>query len=377
MLRGRPRRSAQRRSLEHERKIWCGLKEGSIAPGELSPLFDFFAFPSDEHHRRCFATGPGAETGMFNPKGTKERVFVAESPASGSNQCFQSWQIPRNASMVMLIAGGSGAGGGAGLQAATGTAKGGGAGGGSGGTARLFIPRRFLPSTIYFNVAQGGLGGVSSGGTGSNGSFTHALTAAELTFRAEFILRSGGLNASQGGTGGAASGAAAGGVGEVVSDVTMTPYTSLGIFSANGGATGANGGNAVGPIPGQPASYGVLTGLFCTAGAGGGAASAGNAVTAGGSVSASGGNLLIPPTLAGGAGVAGGPGGAGSQGVFWTDWFFIAYGGAGGGASATANAGGVGGSTQGWCAGGGGGGAGVVFGAGGQGGPGFAYVAWW
>ena len=81
------------------------------------------------------------------------------------------FQIPVEATMLFIIAIGSGGGGGAGLTGLASTARGGGAGGGSGTMSRLYIPvNNSLNGSLNITVGSGGSGGATSGSAGGTGT---------------------------------------------------------------------------------------------------------------------------------------------------------------------------------------------------------------
>ena len=201
-----------RRSLEEEAQLTYGFRKGGIPPALL-------------HHIVC-AYG---DTGRFNPKRTGEVFYVGTNASGGQTSGdWRTWVKPKNASFVYLWAAGSGAGGGAGLTAATSNAKGGGAGGGSGSSARLLIPARFLPPTLYYFASMGGAGGATSAATGGSG--TRSFVSDQPGSSTTSILVSESA-AATGGTGGLASGAATVGAGATNANASGTFYL-LGIWQA-------------------------------------------------------------------------------------------------------------------------------------------------
>ena len=101
------------------------------------------------------------------PPSTRSNLqeFYATTP-------WANWVKPRGVSMVYITCIGSGSGGGGGMTGATATVRGGGGGGASGAIARLIIPARFLPDTLYLQVGVGGAGGAAAGAGGAgNRSF--------------------------------------------------------------------------------------------------------------------------------------------------------------------------------------------------------------
>lgn len=303
------------------------------------------------------------DTGRYNPKSAREYLVVGNS-GNGGLSYFEQFQIPKNASMVMLYAMGGGGGGGAGVTGATSTNKGGGGGGGSGGTSRLLIPARFLPRVIYLCAPAGTLtAGTPSGTAGVvGGQATISAEAGEIG--ADIILYA---NPGFGGNGGTSGGGGTGGSGGSVASAANGQFSNMGVWSTTAGNAGGNGtlGTAASAV-----NFGG--GAPNCGGGGGGGASSGNAVGAGGGITGAG---LVIPTLTGGAGSVSSNGGNGPQGLHF-EYPMLSCGGCGGGGNATGATGGTGG-VGGWGSGGGGGGAGVTFGPGANGGPAVIYIAWW
>ena len=372
-----PRRGQGRRAIEREAKLQRALRSPVVhhalsqcwqrqsnptTPGEH--LFNqwYLPFFGIDPIR---ALGPGGERGVASPSLVTE-YFLAGGPSEVENPGPNNYVIPKNARMVMIVTGGSGACGGPGRTGATSTNKCGGGGGGSSGITALLIAARFLPAILYIYAASTPESG--DNGFQSSVNDVNSATAQEVNT----VVTSGSSGGVAGGTGGTTT-AGVGGGGGGLSGSSNTSYAANGQQYSFNGTTGANGG-ADTPTAGVSITFGTA-GFPGTSGAGGGSASSGNAVSSGGNITGAG----LLQTLLGGAGVAStGNGNAGSNG-FYSDpqhGFLYGSGGAGGGANATGHVGGAGGN-GGWCSGGGGGGSGVTGGAGGVGGPGFVYIAWW
>ena len=304
------------------------------------------------------------DNGRFNPQRGRDVLFVGKQPLGASY--WDSFEIPKNATMVSLLAVGAGGGGTAGYTSGLAATGGGGGGGGSGSVARLIIPARFLPRTLFIYCHIGGVGGPTSASVGGAGDATYISCAPNLSV-ANTILDTGG-NAS----GGTAPTATAGGGAGVASTaaVNTTPFIAMGIWNAIAGQAGGAGG-ADNPGAGGAITWGNA-GVFCSGGAGGAGCSAVNSA-AGGAITGAG---AIMPSLTGGSGSNTTNAGNGVSG-WWYQHPMASCGGSGGGSNGVlAGSGGTGGN-GGPGSGGGGGGAGDTFGAGGNGGPGLVYIYWW
>jgi hypothetical protein len=300
------------------------------------------------------------------PQGTRadQQVFQCQGAQ------WEPWHKPRGATMLMLVALGSGAGGGGGQTAAAGAVRGGGGGGGSGAVARLIIPAFFLPDTLYVNVGKGGRGGAATT-IGSAGLRTFVSVTPNSTINAANIVLQSGAAAALPGAAGATGGASAGGAAETISTLALCQLSTMGIASFIAGKVGAAAGAATGAAGG--ANTLLATSIVPTSGgAGGGTTPAANTEFAGGAQTGVG----VFPTLAGGLG-GGNPGRGGMRenGVGLLPW--LTYGGAGGGTGGAAATLGGDGGNGGVGSGGGGGGGGVTGGRGGDGGDGLVLIVSW
>jgi hypothetical protein len=265
---------------------------------------------------------------------------------------WQPYEIPRNHSMVFMVAMGGSGYGGNGFSAAAGNARGGGGGGGSGGIARFLCPRILLPDVVYILVGRGGVNATSTGGADTSIAVLPNTTEAGASSI---------LSGRTGGNGSNGTGAAVGAAGGAAGSLAVA-FNSLGLVMPGIGANGAAGGAVAGAV-GTSVAWGG-GGLSFSGGAGGGGTT--SADFAGGNITGAG----LFPTVNGGAA---GSNNGGDGVTIWKPWMFS--GGAGGGASNTGN-GGNGGNGGPGCGGGGGGG-GVVGGTGGNGGSGFALIVSW
>jgi hypothetical protein len=295
------------------------------------------------------------------------------------NTCLP-WTVPKNASMVYMMAIGAGGGGGAGFTAPTSTVKAGGGGGGSGGSCRFLIPAAFLPRQLNLWAGNGGAGGSASGSAGAGGahSFVADATGGTISTGLPDIIIASGSSVSGGGAAGS-SALAAGGAAETVLTIAGSPiYTGVGLLVAHAGPLAGSPSSITTSPSGQTWGTNNAPGIV-TGGGSGSSVTAANAFVAGSVVACvpnNSGNLSNVQGANNASG-NGGVGGAGTmssgRGMGISSWIFL--GGAGGGASSNAT-GGQGGKGATGC-GGGGGGAGITGGPGGDGGPGLIYIAWW
>jgi hypothetical protein len=292
---------------------------------------------------------------FFNiPDGTANTtIFYANNPTGSSDNSWQTWSKPENCTFVSIIAIGGGGAGSAGGAGAVSQVRNGGKGGGSSSITKTLYPAWALPSTLYIQVGNGGLGGSGSASgtilaTGSNGQLSYVSIIP--TSSANYILVKSGNAPSTGGGPGYTQNGAGG------TAATIAFWNYLGLFESEVGVAGANGGNST-------ANGTSVTPSFITCpGAGGGSRSSTNVSTNGGmvistvltpeipsgsatgnvtgsdgvftSLFSSNGSIILTPLYLGGAGGAGsatigGPGGRGSYGS----------GGGGGGAALTGGSG--------------------------------------
>lgn len=272
----------------------------------------------------------------------------------------QTWNKPRGASSVFMMAIGSGGGGGGGFSGAAGTLRGGGGGGGASGISRLLSVAALLPDSLYVFVPYGGAGG-TAGNAGSNGANSEiCLVPIYAGNDADTVLRSG-VTGALGGQPGTGSAGGAGGTAGTLDAATAHTFDKFGVTTfiagavATGGGTGdANGGNFNWGSSGVPLSGGTGGGGVTTS------------LRRGGNITGAG----LFPSIVGVAGVTTPI----VDGI--TIWKpFMACGGIGG--SCDNNIVGGDGGTGGIGCGGGGGGGGTTGGAGGRGGDGLVVIISW
>lgn len=299
-------------------------------------------------------------------------IFMAQ----GSANTWQKWVKPRGATMIHMIAIGSGSGGGAGLAGGSGTQRCGGAGGGSGAWARLLIPAIMVPDVLYVQVGAGGAGGAASTNPGASGAISYISAggypdgAVASYIAAGNVFLKSGQTAAVGGGAGDGTGGVPGAAGETIANIDEALLGShSGQWQSVVGKNGATGGTA--NNNGNAVTLLVASGPVVSGGGGGASCTATRRV--GGAMNAAGPWGTIP---GGAAAVGTGNAGAGGGGI--TRWNpFMSTGGAGGG-SGNEGAGGAGGS-GGIGSGGGGGGSGITgaSGPGGRGGDGMVVIIAW
>ena len=283
------------------------------------------------------------------------QIFYA---AGGAND-WQTWEKPRGAKFIQIFCLGAGMAGGAGALS-NGTVSGG-AGGNSGGLVKALFPAILLPDTLFIQVGLGGVGGLSTGGSGGisyvsmapNGSIA---SPKPLLLASSTTIGSGG---SIGGASGAGTPAA-----PTVTTTAVCPFLTLGIFTAVAGVQGGSG-----PLGAAGTSVNALGSNIVMGGAGGGGKTTNTVQYGGGSIISA--SVVLTTTVNGG--VAGPNSGDNGYGVFSN--LICGTGGAGGGGSITSgNAAGG----NGWygCGGGGGGAspASTPRGRGGNGGDGLVII---
>ena len=186
------------------------------------------------------------------PNATKARVWRCGGCTVAAGVGWMPWQRQRGETMAYMLLLGSGGGGGTGVVGANSTAAGGG-GGASAGQSRILIPLALLPDQLFVSVPYDAQGA----GVASYISIAPNITANHLL-----------LHAAGGGVGGNAAGATAGAAGPAgaISTIGTAPLGGLGDPVYLAGQAGIIGGTTVAganlTIP--------VTGLICTAGAGGG-----------------------------------------------------------------------------------------------------------
>jgi hypothetical protein len=278
---------------------------------------------------------------LFNIPNSRQdiQIFYANGSA------WQTWQKPRKCNYVYIMCIGGGGGGGAGPTVNNGN----GSGGASGAVTRILYNAQQLSDVLYIQVGVGGVGGLNSGLPGANG--TRSSVALQPTVLAQNLVAiSGNVGAIAGNAGGSTS------AGETASTQATAVFFTLSNFTSTAGRSN---------IPSGPLDITPLTSQITCAGATGGGFSSIPVITQAGSVLSTPYSSLIPSgSSSSAAGVNGTDGGDGV--TIWKPFFSV--GGAGGGASVTAN-GGRGGN-GGIGSGGGGGGAGATLAQGGSGGKG-------
>jgi hypothetical protein len=263
--------------------------------------------------------------------------------ANGS--AWQTWRKPKKCSYVYIMCIGGGAGGAGGASVNNNPAG----GGASGAITRGLYNVQQLSDILYIQVGLGGAGGLNSGAAGTNG--TRSLVALQPTVLAQNLVAiSGAVGAIGGTTGGTTS------AGETVSTQGNATFFTLGNFISTAGRVNTVTGLLdITPLTSQITCPGSTGGRFTST----------PVITEGGSILSTPYSSLIPYGVSTSApGVNGANGGDGV--TIWKPFF--STGGAGGGASVTANGGN--GGNGGIGSGGGGGGAGATLAQGGSGGKG-------
>jgi len=312
------------------------------------------------------------------PRSTKatQQIFYAATPTAGTN--WQTWLKPRGVSFVQFTVLGGGGGGGAG--AAAGGNSGGGGGGGSSAQCRALFPAWTLPDVLYISVGSGGAGGNASVGSAGIASYVTIYPATTVNY----ILCQANPGSGGGvGATGSAGGAAAGGT---VTPIANGTLAGLGVFGWGHAATNISlvgqNSSAGGTMPaGGEGGQIVLptTGLFVTAGTGGGSSTTSTS-NAGGPLTVPSGGIfpLHPGGTSGGTGATA-DGGSGSSGYRAIPNLLYFYGGTGGGCSGNLGGSGGNGGAGGYGCGGGGGGGGQTGtrSTGGRGGDGLVIATAW
>jgi hypothetical protein len=268
------------------------------------------------------------------------RIFNANGSA------WQTWCKPKKCNYVYIMCIGGAGGGGAGATVNNGNAG----GGASGAITRILFNAQQLSDILYVQVGLGGAGGLNSGALGTNG--TRSLVALQPTVIAQNLVA---ISGAAGAGGGAAGGSTS--AGETVSTQGTATFYTLGNFISTAGRANLVTGASLDITP--------LTSQITCSGAAGGGFNSTPVIFQAGSILSTTYSPLIPLGVSSStAGVNGTNGGDGV--TIWKPFFSV--GGAGGGASVTAN-GGKGGN-GGIGSGGGGGGAGATLAQGGSGGKG-------
>lgn len=267
-----------------------------------------------------------------------------------------TWNKPRNAKMIEIFClGGGGSGGHPAIAAA---ASNGAGGGGSGGIVRGLIPAFLLPDTLYILVGKGGIGPQVSSTTGLPGGISY-IGLQPSTSEQTLVCKSSTLASG----GGVSTGTA--GAGATISNVVLSAFGNLGLFTAVAGVAGGVGINNTGST--TPTVITALSSNIVTGGNGGG----GKSTTSG--LAFAGQDILAAPVIltnkvSGGWQQEGAPGENG-YGVLQP---FCGTGGSGGSGKLTGS-GGRGGNGWYGCGGGGAGGGSTVSKAG-DGGDGFVII---
>ena len=314
---------------------------------------------------------------LAKPTNSEAQYFVGGAAADGpTGTGAYTWNKPRGAKWVFIMAAGAGASGGCGIN--TSTASGGGAGGPSGALTTLLIPAIFIPEVLFIRCGLGGASQSTTGATPVAGGATYVScvpeSAAPSTYSIPIVCYAPG--GSGGGTAASnTAGAVAPGGGALASAVNMVYGAGKGFFNAQSSVAGANGG----AISGAGTSAAYTTGTILMPGAGGGGCS-GSVGQLGGAITntltdLSSPQYLYPSTPAQSLTVNT----VGASGVSH-NYFIRNTGGQGGNGANGAASGGAGGDGAPGCGGGGSGGQTTTFptiNRSGAGGPGFVYIVAW
>jgi len=266
------------------------------------------------------------------------------------------YNIPKNATNVMIVAIGAGGGGGNGFSNTAGTTRGGGGGGGAGAITRVILPVSVITDQLFITVGTGGAANTAGTATtvdcarGTNTIMTRLLVA----------------NAGSGGLNGTGASLGNGGNGGLSSALTAFNLSHYGNYSSSQSQSGGNGGTQNGGV-GALVSYGLNVGFPISSGSGGAGIGTANTPFAGGNINVVGVGFFL--TNPGGTTISV----TGNTGSFSLSPF-KSIGGSGGASSATVGGNGGNGTIG---SGGGGGGAGVTGGTGGRGGNGLVIISWW
>jgi hypothetical protein len=248
---------------------------------------------------------------------------------------WETWTKPRNAKMIEIFCLGGGGGGAVAILSAAGAA--GGIGGGSAGIVRGIIPAFLLPDTLYILVGKGGVGSSQNNTTGGGGGISYISLQPSISEQTLICKSS---TTIAGGNGVAAT----------ISNVAVSSFGNLGLFTAVAGVAGSAGGLNTGT---SGTSQTALATNLTSGGAGGGGKTV-SIFGAGGSINPSsviltsqvnggvtnaqdgenGYGTLIPFCGTGGTGGAGRVGASGSGGKGGNGWYGCGGGGCGGGTNA-------------------------------------------
>jgi hypothetical protein len=279
---------------------------------------------------------------LFNIPNSQQDVQIFYSNGSA----WQTWQKPRKCNYVYIMCIGGAGGGGAGATVNNGSAG----GGASGAISRVLYNAQQLSDILYVEVGLGGAGGLTSGAVGANGTRSRVALQPITAVERQNLVAISGNAVARGGAVGLTS------AGETVSTQATATFYTLGNFISRAGRNNTTTGILdITPLTSQ---------ITCAGAAGGGFTST-PVISDAGSILSTTYSPLIPNGVStSGSGINGTNGGDGV--TIWKPFF--STGGAGGGASVTAN-GGKGGD-GGIGSGGGGGGAGATLAQGGSGGKG-------
>jgi len=294
-------------------------------------------------------------------------VQMFTRPCTVTNLQWETYRVPRGASMLNIFCVGSGGGGGGGFTGASNTTRGGGGGGGSAAASRLILPCALLPDRLYIQVAAGGQGTDSGGGTAGSGVLSYVAIFPNTT-ATNVVCISGAAGPTGGATGTGAAGGGAGNAGSVAV-ITDMVFGGMGQFFALQGQAGAAGGTPTGAV-GTSTTI-AATGILTQGGAGGAGINTPAQVSfAGGGCTAVANTYVSeqrPATPAAGSN----PGSGGY--AIWKPFFSFAGCGGSSADGGVGGAGGNGGPGSGGCGGGGG----TTGGRGGDGGSGLVVIMAW
>ena len=186
------------------------------------------------------------------------QIYYFETTGGANN--WITWEVPKAASLLYILAIGGGGGGGNGFLAASGN-RGGGSGGGCANFCKLYVPTFLIPNTLYILPGVGGAGG--SAGTASIVSVKPPPLPSTYSTSCLVYALGGGA-----GINGAATGQASAVSGAIPStQSTDSKIGYLGIFASDGNGTSS----AVGALAGSNSGGNVtaMAGTFLCGGSGG------------------------------------------------------------------------------------------------------------